>query len=72
MDAVMILGEAFSSEEPFDFGSQSTTVSLPLTTENDGQKRRLVCLRMSVVSMSLYVIMVPCTDFRLFLWDWGG
>ncbi|XP_031165645.1 atypical kinase COQ8A, mitochondrial [Sander lucioperca] len=25
VDAVMILGEAFSSEEPFDFGSQSTT-----------------------------------------------
>ncbi len=25
MDAVMILGEAFSSEEPFNFGSQSTT-----------------------------------------------
>lgn len=25
VDAVMILGEAFSSDEPFDFGSQSTT-----------------------------------------------
>ncbi|XP_017331776.1 atypical kinase COQ8A, mitochondrial [Ictalurus punctatus] len=25
VDAVMILGEAFASEEPFDFGSQSTT-----------------------------------------------
>ncbi|XP_074548290.1 atypical kinase COQ8A, mitochondrial [Halichoeres trimaculatus] len=25
VDAVMILGEAFSSEEPFDFGAQSTT-----------------------------------------------
>lgn len=25
VDAVMILGEAFSSEEPFDFGTQSTT-----------------------------------------------
>ncbi|XP_037652096.1 atypical kinase COQ8A, mitochondrial [Sebastes umbrosus] len=25
VDAVMILGEAFSSKEPFDFGSQSTT-----------------------------------------------
>lgn len=25
VDAVMILGEAFSSQEPFDFGSQSTT-----------------------------------------------
>lgn len=25
VDAVMILGEAFSSEDPFDFGSQSTT-----------------------------------------------
>ncbi|XP_068577950.1 atypical kinase COQ8A, mitochondrial isoform X2 [Cebidichthys violaceus] len=25
VDAVMILGEAFSSEQPFDFGSQSTT-----------------------------------------------
>lgn len=24
VDAVMILGEAFSSEEPFDFGTQST------------------------------------------------
>ncbi|XP_017555445.1 atypical kinase COQ8A, mitochondrial isoform X1 [Pygocentrus nattereri] len=25
VDAIMILGEAFASEEPFDFGSQSTT-----------------------------------------------
>lgn len=25
VDAVMILGEAFTSEEPFDFGAQSTT-----------------------------------------------
>lgn len=25
VDAVMILGEAFSSQEPFDFGAQSTT-----------------------------------------------
>ena len=25
VDAVMILGEAFSSSEPFDFGTQSTT-----------------------------------------------
>lgn len=25
VDAVMILGEAFSSEEPFNFGAQSTT-----------------------------------------------
>lgn len=25
VDAVMILGEAFASDEPFDFGSQSTT-----------------------------------------------
>lgn len=25
VDAVMILGEAFSSQEPFDFGTQSTT-----------------------------------------------
>jgi len=25
VDAVMILGEAFSSAEPFDFGGQSTT-----------------------------------------------
>lgn len=25
VDAIMILGEAFSSDEPFDFGSQSTT-----------------------------------------------
>lgn len=25
VDAVMILGEAFASEEPFDFGAQSTT-----------------------------------------------
>lgn len=25
VDAVMILGEAFSSEKPFDFGCQSTT-----------------------------------------------
>lgn len=25
VDAVMILGEAFASEEPFDFGSQTTT-----------------------------------------------
>ena len=25
VDAVMILGEAFSSSEPFDFGAQSTT-----------------------------------------------
>lgn len=25
VDAVMILGEAFASEEPFDFGTQSTT-----------------------------------------------
>ena len=24
MDAVMILGEAFASEEPFDFGTQNT------------------------------------------------
>lgn len=25
VDAVMILGEAFASDEPFDFGTQSTT-----------------------------------------------
>lgn len=25
LDAILILGEAFASEEPFDFGTQSTT-----------------------------------------------
>lgn len=25
LDAILILGEAFASEEPFDFGNQSTT-----------------------------------------------
>lgn len=45
LDAILILGEAFASEEPFDFGTQSTTeIALKASLSFPGKETKQVLL----------------------------